>query len=94
MSEREERSNLTLLDGTILPVRAIRPDDAPALQRLHSRCSDKSIRLRFFDHMKELSERKAEYFAQVDGINRFALVALDPDKEDEMPLSWRWRWFR
>lgn len=34
--------------------------------------------------MKEFSERKAKYFATVDEIDYFALVALDPDHSDEI----------
>lgn len=40
--------------------------------------------MRFFGPMKELSDRKAKYFAHVDGVNSFALVALDPDEHDEI----------
>jgi hypothetical protein len=32
--------------------------------------------------MKESSDRKAKYFAHVDGVNSFAPVALDPDEHD------------
>ena len=41
--------------------------------------SDQSIHLRFFGSLKELSERKAKYFSHADAINRFALVALEPE---------------
>jgi GNAT superfamily N-acetyltransferase len=34
--------------------------------------------------MKELSEKQARYFAEVDGQDRFALVALDPEDEGEI----------
>jgi RimJ/RimL family protein N-acetyltransferase len=34
--------------------------------------------------MKELSEDQARRFAEVDGIRRYALVALDPEDEDEI----------
>jgi L-amino acid N-acyltransferase YncA len=81
---QEERRKLTLPDATLVPVRTIRPDDAPALQRLHSRLSEQSIRLRFFGSMEQLSDQQAKRFAQVDGVNRYALVALDPDKQDEI----------
>jgi RimJ/RimL family protein N-acetyltransferase len=75
---------LALRDGTCVRVREIRPKDAPALQRLVSRSSERSIELRFFGPMKELSEEKARHFADVDGKDRFALVALDPEDEDEI----------
>ena len=34
--------------------------------------------------MKDLSERKARYFAHVDGVDHYALVALDPDEPEEI----------
>jgi RimJ/RimL family protein N-acetyltransferase len=75
---------LVLRDGTGVPVREIRAEDAPALRRLVGRSSERSIELRFFGPMKELSEEKARRFAEVDGRDRFALVALDPEDEDEI----------
>jgi GNAT superfamily N-acetyltransferase len=84
IDERQEGRNLTLPDGVVIPIRSIRSDDAPALQRLYSRLSEQSSRLRFFDSMKKLSDQKAKDFAQVDGINRYALVALDPKQQEEI----------
>jgi hypothetical protein len=78
INTREEAGDLTLPDGAAVPVRAIRPDDAPALQRLYGRLSKQSIHLRFFGYMKQLPDHMAKHLACVDGINRFALVALDP----------------
>jgi RimJ/RimL family protein N-acetyltransferase len=75
---------LALRDGTCVSVREIRAADAPALQRLVGRSSERSIELRFFGPMKELSDEKARRFADVDGEDRFALVALDPEDEDEI----------
>jgi L-amino acid N-acyltransferase YncA len=40
--------------------------------------------LRFFGPLKELSDEMAERFADVDGVDRFALVALDPEDPDEI----------
>jgi RimJ/RimL family protein N-acetyltransferase len=75
---------LVLRDGTSVPVREIRAEDAAALQRLVDRSSERSIELRFFGPMKELSDERARRFAEVDGKDRFALVALDPEDEDEI----------
>jgi RimJ/RimL family protein N-acetyltransferase len=71
------RMVLALRDGARVPVRRIRAGDAAALQRLVGRSSDRSIELRFFGPVKELSDEMAERFADVDGKDRFALVALD-----------------
>ena len=75
---------LALKDGTRVPVREIRAEDAPALRRLVGRSSARSVELRFFGPMKELSEESARRFAEVDGKDRFALVALDPEDEGEI----------
>ena len=75
---------LTLRDGTCVRVREVRAEDAAALQRLVGRSSERSIELRFFGPMKELSEERARSFAEVDGVDRFALVALDPEDEGEI----------
>lgn len=69
---------LTLRDGTCVPVRGVRAEDAAALQGLVARSSQRSIELRFFGPLKALSNEQARRFAEVDGRDRYALVALDP----------------
>lgn len=81
---KQEPGTLVLKDGTAFPIRTIQPDDASALQRFHGRLSERSIHLRFFGPMEELSDEKARYFAHTDGINHFALVALDPEEPNEI----------
>ena len=75
---------LTLPSGGEVPSRVIHPKDAPALQRVHARCSQRTIYLRFFGLMKELSDEKARYFASTDGADHFGLVALDPQDQNEI----------
>ena len=75
---------LALRDGLCVPVRGIRAEDAGALQRLVGRSSDRSLELRFFGHLKELSDEMAGRFADVDGRYQFALVALDPEDTGEI----------
>jgi len=81
---REEHRALALTDGTYVLVREIQPGDAPALQRLVSRLSEQTIHLRYFGPMKQLSDKQARYFAEVNGQDRYALVALDPENEEEV----------
>ena len=76
--------SLTLPSEVEIPFRVIRPEDAPALQRLHARCSERTIYLRFFGPMKKLSDEKARYFASTDGVDHFGLVALDPQDQNEI----------
>jgi GNAT superfamily N-acetyltransferase len=80
----EDSGTVVLSGGTSVPYRAMAPDNAAALQRFHHRLSDRSIYLRFFGAKPELSDKKAGYFTNVDGTNRFALVALDPESEGEI----------
>jgi RimJ/RimL family protein N-acetyltransferase len=80
----EDSGNVELLDGTRVAYHAIAPENASALQRFHHRLSERSIYLRFFAAKPELSDRKAGYFTNVDGINRFALVAVDPERPQEI----------
>jgi GNAT superfamily N-acetyltransferase len=75
---------LNLPGGVDVPFRLIRPDDVSALQRFHERLSEKTIYLRFFGSLQELPEAKANYFANVDGVDHLAFVALDPDDPDEI----------
>jgi RimJ/RimL family protein N-acetyltransferase len=80
----EDSGSVELLDGTSVAYHAIAPDNASALQRFHHRLSERSIYLRFFAAKPELSDREAGYFANVDGINRFVLVAVDPERPQEI----------
>jgi RimJ/RimL family protein N-acetyltransferase len=80
----EDSGSVELLDGTSVPYHAIAPENASALQRFHHRLSERSIYLRFFAAKPELSDREASYFTKVDRINRFALVAVDPERPEEI----------
>src|SRR5215213_8295195 len=80
----EDSGIVELPDGTIVEYRAIGPENASALQRFHHRLSERSIYLRFFAAKPELSDRKAGYFTNVDGINRFALVGVEPQHPEEI----------
>ncbi len=67
--------NLTLLDGSVVHVRAIRPDDTDRLRAFHSRLSVDSIVTRFFRYLPELPVAIAEEFTHIDYENQMALVA-------------------
>src|SRR5215210_3565491 len=75
---------LTLPSGVEIPFRVVRPEDAPVLQRLHARCGERTIYLRYFGSMETLSDEKARYFASTDGVDHFGLVALDPEDQSEI----------
>ena len=80
----ENSGSVGLPDGTSIDYHAIAPDNASALQRFHHRLSERSIYLRFFAAKPELSDREAGYFTNVDRIDRFALVAVDPVRPEEI----------
>lgn len=80
----EKQNYLALRDGSRVAVREIEPEDAPALRRFVGRLSERSVHLRYFGPMKELSEKQARHFAEVDGRDRYALVALNPEDESEL----------
>ena len=54
------------------------------MRRLVERASARSRELRFFGPTKGLSEESARRFAEVDGRDRFALVAQDPENDGEI----------
>ena len=75
---------LHLIDGSPITYRAIRPGDQRALQRFHAKHSEQSIHQRFFGAVPKLGDEQAHAFTNVDGVNRVALVALDPDRKSEI----------
>ncbi|MDQ2784087.1 MAG: hypothetical protein M3Y58_03690, partial [Chloroflexota bacterium] len=77
-----DQGTITLADGTMIPFRPIRPGDSGTLQAFHRTLSEQSIYLRFFGFLRELTAEQAHYFTHLDGINRFALIALDPATPD------------
>ena len=81
----EKDRTFTLSNGVEITFRIVRSDDARALQRVHARCSKRTIYLRFFGSLEEeLSDEKARYFASTDGVDHLGLVALDPQDPNEI----------
>ncbi len=83
-NEHEHEGTLSLPSGDDVLFRTVRSEDAPALQRFLRRCSERTIYLRFFGSLDEFPDEKARYFAQVDGVDHFAFVALDPADQEEI----------
>jgi RimJ/RimL family protein N-acetyltransferase len=67
--------DLTLRDGSVVHVRAIRADDTARLQSFHAHLSMDSIIWRFFRSVPSLSDEQARQFTHVDYVNRMALIA-------------------
>lgn len=70
--ERDVRT----LDGTLVHLRPIRPDDEARLVAFHSRLSSYSVYLRFFGFHPTLSESEVHRFTHVDYRERLALVVV------------------
>ena len=83
-NEHQYQGTLSLASGYEVPFRLVKPKDVSALQRFLGRCSERTIYLRFFGSLQHFSEEKAKYFAHVDGVDHFALVALDPNDQNEI----------
>jgi RimJ/RimL family protein N-acetyltransferase len=78
---------LTLRDGSIVHVRAIRADDTTRLQAFHAQLSMDSIIWRFFRSVPSLSDEQARQFTHVDYSDRMALVATRGDGAAEEILA-------
>jgi GNAT superfamily N-acetyltransferase len=69
-----DASDATLGDGTLVHLRPIRRDEGPRLLELYDRLSPESLYFRFFA-FPDKDRAKADYLANVDYVNRYALVA-------------------
>jgi len=72
---------LALSSGHSVPVRPIRPEDAPALRDMIDRTAAEDIRLRFLSSMRRLPEQLAARLTQIDYAREMAFVALDPSDD-------------
>lgn len=78
------REKLALRDGREVVLRAIDRGDAPLLIDLHNHLSFEAQYYRFFGPKPRLTQAEAEYLANVDFHERFAIVA---EVEDEGTAS-------
>jgi RimJ/RimL family protein N-acetyltransferase len=77
--------DLTLRDGSVVHLRAIRADDTARLQAFHAHLSMESIIWRFFRSVPRLSDEQATQFTCVDYGDRMALLAtLGQDAAEEI----------
>ncbi|WP_349828729.1 GNAT family N-acetyltransferase [Brevibacterium litoralis] len=67
-------ADVVLRDGATAHLRPIRPDDADALQAMHSRQSPESVYLRFFAPLPTIPQRDLDRFVTVDHVDRVAFV--------------------
>lgn len=74
---------ITLRDGSVILMRAIRPDDVELLRQFHSRLSLDTIVMRYFRVAPELYPHEARRLTHLDYDNRMALVATTGAGVDE-----------
>lgn len=74
----ELEGTLRLRDGTPVPVRPIRPEDAALEKRFFEGLSERSRYQRFLNQMAQLPPQMLARFTQLDYDRELALVALDP----------------
>ncbi len=72
---REYETDIALPRGERLHLRAIRPEDAPALQHLVDHMDPEDVRTRFFMTMRGLPAAMAARLSQIDYDREMALVA-------------------
>jgi len=73
--------------GVDLFIRPIRPEDAPLLETLFDSLSPRSVYLRFFTPLKQLSHSMLVRFTQIDYDREIALVALSGHASREKMLG-------
>src|SRR5437762_8814482 len=66
-------------DDGVAFVREMGPDEVPRLRRLNGRLSQKTLYQRFMTPSPRLSERTLAYLADVDHVDREALVVIEGD---------------
>src|SRR5690606_30733028 len=72
---RELEETLTLLDGTRVRVRPIRPEDEPAHHAFHRRLQPEDVRFRFFNLVREVPHSQMARFTQIDYDREMAFIA-------------------
>jgi acetyl coenzyme A synthetase (ADP forming)-like protein len=73
---KDLESDVLLVDGRVAHIRPIVGSDVAGLRVLTSKLSDESIYMRFFSPRRQIPDAELEHFANVDYVNRLALVAI------------------
>ena len=71
----DEWAESLAVEGRTVTVRPIRDDDVDRLRRLFFRLSPRTVYLRFFQPVKEPSDKMLHHLAEVDHADRQAIVA-------------------
>ena len=74
----------TLQDGSVVEIRAQRPEDKEAILAEVEHASAETLYHRFFAVKRRLSEKEEHFFFDVDFVNHVALVAVARDGRDRI----------
>jgi RimJ/RimL family protein N-acetyltransferase len=74
----------TLRDGSLVEIRALKPEDEAGMLAAVERTSAQSLQRRFFVMKRSFSDKERTYFMQVDFSNHVALVVTA--QEDGQPV--------
>lgn len=66
----------TLRDGRTVTIRAQRPEDLDGWRALLARTSAETLHFRFFAVKRDVSEKEAHYFLDIDFVKHVALVVV------------------
>ena len=69
-------ADVLLADGGVAHLRPSGPADAEAIRAMHGRLSQKTLYMRYFKAVNEISDRQIEVFTDVDHDSRVGLVAM------------------
>lgn len=73
-----------LADGTEVAIRPIRPSDKEALSAGLRRLSPETVAKRFLAVKLAFTAAELRYLTEVDGLDHYAVVAIDPRRLDEV----------
>jgi len=78
MDARHYSATETLRDGSVIDIRALRPDDRDGMRSALQHMSEESIVRRFFAPRRSFSPQEVSNFLDVDFDSHVALVATQP----------------
>ena len=76
-----------LRDGSLIDVRALRPEDETAMLAALEQTSAQSLQRRFFAMKRHFSDKERAFFLDVDLKNHVALVALAEDAGQKIVVA-------
>jgi GNAT superfamily N-acetyltransferase len=84
---RHYRAEEHLLDGRLVVLRAIRPEDKEGIREGFQRLSERSVYLRFFQVKKDLTEEELRYFTELDFETHVGLLAVVTENGEERGIG-------